>query len=61
MRRMHRTRHSDSGRGGSPRPARRTVTPRWGDQRLDHRIPTFLETLFFEGDNSAITARRFDT
>ena len=61
MRRTHRTRNTESARGTSPRPGRRPATPRWGDQRLDHRIPTFLETLFFEGDTSAITARRFDT
>jgi hypothetical protein len=37
---------------------RRPAKPRWGDLHLDHRIPTFLEAVFFEEE--AKTARRLD-
>lgn len=54
-----------AGRTNSRRPrsleaARRPVLPRWGDQHPDHRMPTFLETLFFEGDTSATSTGRYD-
>lgn len=45
----------------APVVSRRMSLPRWGDQDPTHRIPTFLEAMFFEGDDSAIEARRFDT
>lgn len=37
--------------------ARREALPSWGDLHPLHRVPTFLEAAFFEGDASAITAR----
>lgn len=61
MPRTQRNRHDGSARRSTPREGRRIGPPRWGDLRLDHRIPSFLEALFFEGDDSATSTRRFDT
>nr|WP_293248802.1 hypothetical protein [Panacagrimonas sp.] len=35
--------------------------PRWGDQDPSHRIPTFLEAMLFEGDDSATRPARLDS
>ena len=61
MPRTQRNRSAGTARRTLPRVGRRPGSPRWGDLRLDHRIPTFLETLFFEGDDSVTRTRRFDT
>lgn len=61
MPRTQRNRHTGNARRSPPRAGRRIGPSRWGDLRLDHRIPTFLETLLFEGDDSATSTRRFDT
>lgn len=52
------TRTRQPSRRAKPAP-HRAILPRWGDQHPHHRIPTFLEILFFEGDDSATVSGRY--
>ena len=48
-------------RDANPTGGRRMLLPHWGDLHPSHRIPTFLESVYFEGDTSATTTARYDT
>lgn len=63
---LHRTgrakldRHAGPSRPADVHAGRRAALPPWGDQNLEDRIPTFLETIFYEGELKAPPRRRHD-
>lgn len=52
--------HAEPSRPADAHAGRRASLPPWGDQNLEDRIPTFLETIFHEGESEAPPRRRHD-
>ncbi len=53
-------RHAEPSRPADVHAGRRAALPPWGDQNLEDRIPTFLETIFHESDVGASAKRPHD-